>query len=57
MSARSKIGNDMATLLNDEVPAVIAYFNKNFRASRATVKNLTGSMSNYLDLTQVWVEA
>jgi peptide/nickel transport system substrate-binding protein len=54
---RRKIGNDMATLLNDEVPAVIAYFNKNLRASRATVKNLTGSMSNYLDLTQVWVEA
>jgi peptide/nickel transport system substrate-binding protein len=57
VNARSKIGNDMATLLNDEVPAVIAYFNKNLRASRATVKNLTGSMSNYLDLTQVWVEA
>ena len=57
VTTRSKIGNDIATLLNDEVPAVIAYFNKNLRASRATVKNLTGSMSNYLDLTQVWVEA
>ena len=57
VEARSKIGNDMAALLNEEVPAVIAYFNKNLRASRTSVKNLTGSMSNYLDLTKVWVEA
>src|SRR3954452_22767301 len=55
VEARSKIGNDIPSLLNDEAPAVIAYFNKNLRASRATVKNLTGSMSNYLALTRVWV--
>jgi peptide/nickel transport system substrate-binding protein len=56
VGARSKIGTELASLLNDEVPAVIAYFNKNLRASRTSVKGLTGSMSNYLDLTQVWVE-
>ncbi|QQP91217.1 ABC transporter substrate-binding protein [Skermanella sp. TT6] len=54
---RGKLGSEMAAILNDEVPAVIAYFNKNLRAARTGVKGLTGSMSNYLDMAETWLDA
>jgi peptide/nickel transport system substrate-binding protein len=57
LNKRSGIGTEMARILNDEVPAVIAYFTKNLRAARKPVQGLTGSMSNYLDLTTVWLQA
>ncbi|EWY41758.1 peptide ABC transporter substrate-binding protein [Skermanella stibiiresistens SB22] len=57
VAQRGKLGTEMAAILTDEVPAVIAYFNKNLRAARTGVQGLTGSMSNYLDMAQVWVES
>lgn len=53
---RDMLATEIATLMNDEVPAVITYFTRNLRASRKPVIDLQGSMSNYLDLSSVWLD-
>ncbi len=52
---RSELANRIATILHDEVPAVIAYFKQNLRPMRSNVRGVEGSMSNYLDLTRAWL--
>jgi len=52
---RSQLANRIATILHDEVPAVIAYFKQNLRPMRKNVHGVDGSMSNYLDLTRAWL--
>lgn len=54
-SKRSVLANRIATILHDEVPAVIAYFKQNLRPMRKNVHGVDGSMSNYLDLTRAWL--
>lgn len=53
---RSVLANRIATILHDDVPAVIAYFIQNLRPMRTHVRGVDGNMSNYLDLTRAWVD-
>lgn len=53
---RSALGTGIAALMNEEVPAVIAYFVRTLRAAHGEVRGIGGSMSNYLDLSGAWLE-
>lgn len=52
---RKRLAEDLAAILQDEVPAVIAYFKDAFRPVNTRVRDLPGNMSNFLDLTRTWV--
>lgn len=57
LARRGEIGTEIATLMNEEVPAVVAYFVRTLRAADGKVKGVSGSMSNYLDLSGAWIGA
>ena len=52
---RSRLADEMATILNQEVPAVIPYFVKTLRAVRVPVRGVEANMSNFLDLSRAWI--
>jgi peptide/nickel transport system substrate-binding protein len=52
---RAALGEELASILNEEVPAVISYFKDGFRPVNKRVRHLPGNMSNFLDLTRTWV--
>ncbi|MDR9455075.1 MAG: ABC transporter substrate-binding protein [Spiribacter sp.] len=52
---RAALGEELASILNEEVPAVISYFKDGFRPVNKRVRDLPGNMSNFLDLTHTWV--
>ncbi len=54
---RSELATRLATLLNEEVPAVITYFPNALRPVAQRVRGVAPHMSNYLDLTRAWVTA
>lgn len=56
LNRRAELATGMARLLNDEVPAVIAYFVKTLRAANGRVRGLTGNLANSLDLSGVWLD-
>lgn len=52
---RERLAAEMAMILQDEVPSVIAYFKDGFRPVNQRVQDLPGNMSNFLDLTRTWI--
>ena len=52
---RERLANELATILQEEAPSVIAYFKDAFRPVNTRVRDLPGNMSNFLDLTRTWV--
>lgn len=57
LAERSRVATEIAALLKEETPAVIAYFVRTLRAAHRGVHGLPGSMSNYLDLSATWIES
>lgn len=49
---RTALTQRAAAIMNDEVPAVIAYFNRNLRPMSRKVQGVDGSISQFLDLTR-----
>lgn len=52
---RSELATRLAGILNQEVPAMIGYFNDGLRPVTRQVRDVTGNLSNYLDLTRAWL--
>lgn len=52
--ARSEVATRIAAIMNEEVPAVVAYFTRNLRPVRKGVHGVPGSASQFLDLTRAW---
>jgi len=52
---RSELAARLAGILNNEVPAVIGYFNDGLRPVTHRVRGVRGNLSNYLDLTGAWL--
>lgn len=51
---RSALARQAAEILNDEVPAVVAYFTGNLRPARSNVQGVEANISFFLDLTNAW---
>jgi peptide/nickel transport system substrate-binding protein len=53
---RGDIANKIATLMNDETPAIISFFYKTTKAVRNRVQGQDAEPTDYLDLRRTWVQ-
>jgi peptide/nickel transport system substrate-binding protein len=52
---RAELAGRIAEIMNDETPAIIAFFYKTTRPVRGRVQGLVGQPTDFLDLRQAWV--
>jgi peptide/nickel transport system substrate-binding protein len=53
---QQRLAQQIATLMNDEVPAVISFEYQTVRATRSNVRNITAEPTDYIDLRSVWLD-
>jgi len=52
---RNEIAGKIAAVMNDETPAIVAFFYKNVRPASARVRGLIGEPTDFLDMRKAWL--
>jgi peptide/nickel transport system substrate-binding protein len=52
---RGEIANRIASLMHEETPAIIAYFEQTVKATNSRVNGVAGEATDYLDLRSAWL--
>jgi peptide/nickel transport system substrate-binding protein len=52
---RGEVAGEIARIMNDETPAIIAFFYKSVRPVRQRVKGVTAEPTDFLDLRRAWI--